>query len=52
MSNIIADLSREQQRRRLMGSLIRAMLHLGERPTSCRVWIVTLGVLVCDTVRK
>lgn len=38
-----------------MGSLIRGMLHLGERPTSHRIWIVTSGVHtvcvhVCDTV--
>lgn len=27
-----------------MGSLIRGMLHLEERPTSQRIWIVTSGV--------
>lgn len=27
-----------------MGSLIRGMLHLGERPTSQRIGIVTSGV--------
>lgn len=35
---------------RLMGLLIRGMLHLGERPTSPRIWIVTLGVCECVCV--